>query len=137
MFDLYGNERLICWKKFRNHLEDSPAALEECIRWWSKAPFVSPYLNPLDSKSWPDPWHLVLDAKFDNLAIILGMLYTLQLTDRFKHDQFKIYMRHEDHDMPYVLSVGEKCVVDLYNVEIENENTLPTLDCRLIFATKS
>lgn len=137
MFDVYGNERLICWKDFRNKLEDSPAALEECVRWWSKAPFVSPYLDPQDSKSWPDPWHLILDSKFDNLAIVLGIMYTLQLTVRFKHDEFKIYMKHDDQDMPYILSVGDQCVIDLYNLEIENQHRFSVSDYRLIFASKN
>lgn len=83
MFNLYGNDRLIEWKKFRDSLETSNQPLQDLAELWSSAPFVNSYLNPLEPNSWPDPWHLVLDGKFDELAICLGMLYTLKLTKRF------------------------------------------------------
>lgn len=92
MFDLYGNDRLIQWKKFRDSIETSPTPLEDVVGLWSRAPFVSPYLNPLTPEQWPDPWHLVLDSKLDELAIVLGMLYTVKLTQRFIRSQFEIHM---------------------------------------------
>jgi hypothetical protein len=90
IFDLYGTDRLAEWKKFRNHLEVSERPFEDLSKFWSTAPFVSLYLNPNNSSSWPDPWQLILDGKFDDLAISLGMLYTLKLTERFKNSQFEL-----------------------------------------------
>ncbi len=92
MFNLYDNDRLIEWKKFRDSLETSQTPLEDVAILWSQAPFVSPYLNPNQPDKWPDPWHLVLDSKLDELAIVLGMLYTLKLTQRFIGSQFEIHM---------------------------------------------
>lgn len=92
MFDLYDNDRLIKWKQFRDSVETSQTPLEDVVHLWSRAPFVSPYLNPLTPDLWPDPWHLVLDSKLDELAITLGMLYTLKLTQRFIESRFEIHM---------------------------------------------
>ena len=92
MFDAHGIDRLTKWKEFRNTLEVLDDPLQAVVDFWNKAPFVSPYLNPQTPKSWPDPWHLVLDEKLDNLAICLGMLYTLKLTQRFMASQFEIHM---------------------------------------------
>lgn len=92
MFDLYDNDRLIKWKQFRDSIETSQTPLEDVVHLWSRAPFVSPYLNPLTPDLWPDPWHLVLDSKLDELAITLGMLYTLKLTQRFIESRFEIHM---------------------------------------------
>ena len=92
MFDLYDNNRLIKWKQFRDSIETSQTPLEDVVHLWSRAPFVSPYLNPLTPDRWPDPWHLVLDSKLDELAITLGMLYTLKLTQRFIESRFEIHM---------------------------------------------
>ena len=83
MFDLYGNERLFKWKQFRDSLEISQSALSDVAEFWSHAPFVNPFLDPHKPNTWPDPWHLVLDGKLDDLAICLGMLYTIKLTQRF------------------------------------------------------
>ena len=92
MFNLYDNDRLIEWKKFRDSIETSQTPLEDVAILWSQAPFVSPYLNPNQPDEWPDPWHLVLNSKLDELAIVLGMLYTLKLTQRFIGSQFEIHM---------------------------------------------
>jgi hypothetical protein len=83
VFDTFGTERLTKWKEFRTELETSKSPLEEVAELWSKAPFVSPFLNPQNSTEWPDPWHLVLDNRYDQLAIVLGMLYTVKLSQRF------------------------------------------------------
>ena len=92
MFDLSTQERLSNWRQFRDDLENSQFPLEEVADFWSKAPFVSSYLDYSCPKTWPDPWHLVIDGKFDELAICLGMLYTIKLTQRFSHTDCEIHM---------------------------------------------
>ena len=92
MFDSSPNERLAKWKQFRDTLETSNNPLKDVAEFWSHAPFVSDFLDPQKPNSWPDPWHLILDGRFDDLAIALGMLYTLQLTQRFMVARFEIHM---------------------------------------------
>lgn len=91
MFDLHGTERLTEWKLFRDSLETDQEPLTKVADLWSKAPFVNPYLDPKNPAEWPDPWHLVLDLKLDDLAICLGMLYTIKLTQRFMATQCEIH----------------------------------------------
>ena len=92
MFNLYGNERLTEWKKFRDSLESSNDPLTRVAELWATAPFVNSYLDPKNPIEWPDPWHLVLDSKLDELAICLGMLYTIKLTQRFMDTDCEIHM---------------------------------------------
>jgi len=92
VFNLYGNDRLIEWKRIRNQLEDCDDPYFVVADLWSRAPFVNPYLDPKNSANWPDPWHLILDDKYDELAIALGMLYTIKLTDRFMDTVCEIHM---------------------------------------------
>lgn len=92
VFELHNHQRLAAWKEFRATLETSDRPLEDVSELWAAAPFVSPYIDPYTPTSWPDPWHLILDSKWDDLAISLGMLYTLQLTDRFCESIFQIAM---------------------------------------------
>jgi len=80
VFDQYGTDRIAAWKQFRDTLETSEHPLEDVAEFWSHAPFVSAYLDPNLPQQWPDPWQLILDLRLDDLAITLGMLYTVKLT---------------------------------------------------------
>lgn len=114
MFNSYDTTRLQQWKEFRDSLENSATAFEDVAQFWSRTPFVSNYLDPFDSKFWPDPWQLVLDNKFDDLGIVLGMCYTLQLTERFKDSKFEIHMSmsQSKKDWRYLLLVDNDIVLN-------------------------
>jgi len=115
VFNLHGNERLAAWKQFRDSLESSETPLLDVAEFWSQAPFVSPYLDPNNPANWPDPWHLVLDLHLDDLAIALGMLYTIKLTQRFMDAQCEIHMSMlpNKKDPCYLLIVDKKHVLNL------------------------
>lgn len=112
MFDLHGTERLTEWKKFRDSLEDSKDPFQDVLDLWTRAPFVSSFLNPRDPSTWPDPWHLVLDNRLDNLAIVLGILYTLKLTRRFMDSKYEIHMSIVDDKDPLYFLVIENRVLN-------------------------
>jgi hypothetical protein len=114
VFDLHGVDRLNEWKRFRDGLENSADPLKDVVDLWSRAPFVNPYLDPNNPESWPDPWKLVLDLRLDNLAINLGMLYTLQLTQRFMRETLEIHMSMsgDQRTIDYFLSVGGQYLLD-------------------------
>ena len=134
MFDLYGNDRLTEWKKFRDLLETVPNPLEEVSKLWSRAPFVNHYLDPQCPSEWPDPWHLVLDGKLDDLAICLGMLYTIKLTQRFMASVCEIHMSMLPKDSPpsfylvvdntYVLNYEPRKIHDLTVLQEIQTNTI-------------
>jgi len=115
VFDQHGTQRLAEWKRFRESLETSDTPLEDVAEFWGHAPFVSCYLNPNNPTEWPDPWHLVLDSRLDELAIALGMLYTIKLTQRFMSSKCEIHtsMRPEDNDPRYVLLVDNQHVLNM------------------------
>jgi hypothetical protein len=118
VFDSYGTDRLTKWKQFRDSLETSATPLEDVAKLWSHAPFVSPYLDPQNQSEWPDPWHLVLDSDLDELAIVLGMLYTIKLTSRFIDTPCEIHMSMlmNKKEPIYVLIVDNNHVLNLeYN----------------------
>ena len=114
MFDSFGNERLIKWKDFRQRLELSDDPLLEVSQFWSKAPFVNLFIDPNTPSTWPDPWHLVLDNRYDDLAIALGMLYTIKLTQRFIDSDFEIHMSmpEQKKSQKFFLVVDKKHVLN-------------------------
>lgn len=125
MFDLFDTEKLKSWREFRLSLETSATPFQDVALLWSKAPFVNRYLNPHNPNSWPDPWKLIMDGKFDDLAICLGMCYTLQLTERFKSDKFEIHMSILPECSQYMLVVNDREVLNLEPRTVLSTTDLP------------
>lgn len=136
VFDRYGTDRLAEWKKFRDRIEVSETPLEDVAEFWSQAPFVSNYLDPQNPTSWPDPWHLVLDAKLDDLAIALGMLYTIKLTSRFMETRCEIHtsLPEKEKNPRYVLLVENKHVLNWDWSKVVEVNRLENIQTTLLFS---
>jgi len=84
MFDKSADERLIAWREFRQSLETSNTPFEDTVAFYSKAPTMSLHIDVTDPGSWPTPWELIADNQYCDFGIVLGMAYSLQLTERFK-----------------------------------------------------
>lgn len=124
VFDLHGTEKLTEWKKFRDGLEISETPFHDLANLWAQAPFVNRYLQPNDPSSWPDPWKLIIDGKFDDLAIVLGMLYTLKLTDRFKDCLCEIYGIIKNNEQRYVLMIDNNSILNFEYRSVRRRNDL-------------
>lgn len=137
VFDASPNERLAEWKQFRDTLEHSATPLEDVAEFWSHAPFVSTFLKPHNASSWPDPWHLILDGRFDDLAIVLGMLYTLQLTQRFMVTKFEIHMSivSENSEPNYWLVIDDSYVLNYHIKQIVAVDKIADTSTTIIYAT--
>lgn len=120
MFNEDNSVKLARWKQFRDALETSTCPFEDVAEFWSHAPFVSDFLDPANSSNWPDPWHLILDSKFDDLAITVGMLYTLQLTNKFKECYFEIHMLEDSQIKPsrYWLVVNKNYALNYHYKQV-------------------
>jgi hypothetical protein len=134
VFNLYDTNRLAAWREFRDSLEQSKTPFNDVAEFWSKAPFVSPYLNPKDPSIWPDPWHLVLDSRLDDLAIALGMLYTIKLTRRFMDSKCEIHTSKSTKEKRYMLVVDDQYVLNLQYGDVVNFDSLDQTETSLIWA---
>jgi len=83
VFQLSYEARLSDWYDLRVQLEDSDPQTRviEIDKWWQKAPLVNHHLHILDSENWPDPWQLLVENTYDEVARALGICYTLLLLD--------------------------------------------------------
>ena len=131
VFDRHGTDRIAAWKEFRDSLEISDRPLQDVAEFWSYAPFVSAYLDPKNPSEWPDPWHLIIDLRLDDLAIALGMLYTIKLTRRFMNTVCEIHtsMLPDKTEPSYFVIVDNKHVLNFeYKnvVEVERIKDLKT-----------
>ncbi len=120
MFDLDQTSKLKAWKEFRQALETSETPLQDVATLWSRAPFVNPFLDPNNPSKWPDPWKLILDGKFDELAIALGICYTLTLTERFKDQKIEIHTSMFSGESRYIVVVNNCDVLNLFCREVTN-----------------
>ena len=139
MFDLRDTERLAAWKSFRHQLETETYPFQSVCNFWSKAPFVNPYLKFDDPSSWPDPWHLILDNKYDDLAIVLGMLYTLKLTDRFSNNDLEIYMSVElkEKRNPIFFLVVDNYILNLEYNSVSDISKMKEIETMKIYSSIS
>lgn len=136
VFDEYGTKRLAAWRQFRDSLEVSQTPLEDVANLWTRAPFVSSYLDPKIPTEWPDPWQLMLDLRLDDLALVLGMLYTIKLTQRFIDTKCEIHMSMspEKKEPLYILIVDDKDVLNLEYGVVVSIDRMKTLDTKRIYS---
>ena len=76
--------RLESWNLLRDRCQNLPleSALDEINQWWFHTPWQPYYLHWDDQPTWPDPWQLLSDDVYCELARGLGILYTISLLDR-------------------------------------------------------
>jgi hypothetical protein len=135
VFNKHGAERLADWKQFRESLESSQDPYKEVAEFWSSAPFVSPFLDPNNPSKWPDPWHLVLDSRLDDLAICLGMLYTLKLTQRFMDAKCEIHtsMLPKEKQPRYFLVVDRQHVLNFEYRQVVDYQAISNIETKLLW----
>ena len=136
MFDKHDTDRIAEWKQLRDYLEQSPTPYQDVANVWGRAPFVENYLDPRYPETWPDPWHILVDDRLDNLAICLGMLYTFKLTERFKDTPCEVYNLVDPRDSVNVnvLLVDNKHVLNWDIREVVSKSVLDGLKIKRILA---
>jgi len=79
MFD----PRLLSWQQLRKDVDqcDLKLCLERINYFWASAPFTPYYLDWKYPEDWPDPWTLVSENLYCDLARALAMLYTVYFTE--------------------------------------------------------
>lgn len=77
-------QRLASWNQLRQSAASDPleTALKNINDWWAKAPWRAYHLHWDDRQDWPDPWQLLSDNIYCDLAKGLGIIYTITMIDR-------------------------------------------------------
>jgi hypothetical protein len=121
-------ERLKLWKAFRESLatKDLHEVLSSVANKWADVPFVPYYLDMSDTQSWPDPWTLIHENRYCNLAKGLGMFYTLYYSHFIdKHSvTFSVYKDDIGYeyglvivDNEYILNHTDREIVNTQRIE--------------------
>ena len=103
-------QHLSAWYKLRQQLEKSDDPFNEVVKFFSSLPQVKFYTDPYDPSTWPTPWELISENEYCKFNRILGICYTLQLTERFKNCQPKINVSIDNVNKTvyYLLFVEDK-----------------------------
>ena len=125
MFTKNFEEQLAAWKNFRNSLEESEDPLRQVLEFYTQAPLTRISCDPWDQSTWAAPWELLEENQYCDFGIVLGMCYSLQLTDRFKGSNFEIHIctDNEKSETHYLLFVDNQVIN--YNNEVVSREELP------------
>jgi hypothetical protein len=136
MWKLKPDERLARWREFRKKLDSLTLddAVQEVAQFWTGAPFTPYYLDIDRPEEWPDPWTLVEENYWCDVAIAMGMLYTIKFTAHDPEIKPHVYYDTDSQvyynlafieDGKYVLNMSEGKVVNKTQIK----NNLELLYC--------
>jgi hypothetical protein len=119
--------RILDWKNFRDSLDVMTEfdAINATNDFYNTAPISSQYYCADFPEQWPDPWQLIVDNYYDDIAKALGMLYTLYYTKHKILGEIRCY-RDNDASKEYNLSwLGDGKYILNYNLQVlvNNKNT--------------
>ena len=140
-WNLRVNDRLAQWKDFRHQLSNLPLskAIVELNQMWSTAPFVTYYLDPSDPTNWPDPWTLLAENYYCDVAKSLGILYTIYFTSHKSVDlEFRTYYDYKDKDRYSVAYIDQgKYILNYWPYEIVNTELVEEKQLQLLYQYSS
>jgi len=123
MFELNSDDRLSAWSNLRKQIDLSNTPFQDVILFWNKTPFVghNHKIDPFYPASWPTPWEIIIDNRYDDFTKAIMIGYTLLLTEKFKNSKIKIK------------TLVDKDLKRLYNVvNIDNTWVLNYDDTRVV-----
>ncbi len=127
MFRLQADERLTRWREFRKTLDNQPLdqATQAVVDFWNSCPFNPYYLDPGAPDLWPDPWTLIEENYYCDLAKALGMLYTIKFTKHNPEVEIRVYYDPETRYNYNLVWINRgKYVLNLISGEVVNKEHL-------------
>ena len=120
MWLLTFDQRLASWYNLRESAQSMPLAeaLNTIDQWWQQTPWQPYYLHWDDLEQWPDPWQLLSDNFYCDVARGLGILYTISLLDRADTADAQLVLTNDSRNLvlvdklKYILNWGSSSVVN-------------------------
>ena len=114
--------RLASWNQLRNQCQtlSIESALNKINSWWHQTPWRPYYLHWDDQPTWPNPWQLLSDNVYCDLARSLGILYTISLLERADMADAELVLAEDGSNL--VLVAKEKYILNWEPDSIVNTN---------------
>lgn len=123
IFQLNNDAKLKSWYHLRQSLQNSNIQTKciEIDKWWQQTPLVSHHLHPHDIDNWPDPWELLSENTYCEVARALGMCYTLLLLD-ITDVEMVLATNNIGEDVVLVLVDNAKYILNYWPNTVVNNN---------------
>ena len=114
-------DRLAAWSDLRSQVEtlDPESALKMINEWWFQSPWSGYYLHWDDQETWPDPWQLLSENIYCEVARGLGILYTISMLERKDLEDAELVVTEDNYNL---VQVGKK----KYILNWDNEKIVNT-----------
>lgn len=108
--DRVSQTQFSSWMKLRQDLEQVNDPFDYVTQYFLKRPRVKIYTDPYDESTWPTPWELIEENEYCQFNVLLGICYTLQLTERFKDCRATINVALDEINKTvyYLLYINDK-----------------------------
>jgi len=114
------SDRLKSWTQLRVQCHSLPVdqVLYKINHWWFGCPWCPYYLHWDDQHNWPNPWQLLSDNVYCEVARALGILYTINLLDRADLSPARLVLTESGHNLvlvansKYILNWGKDNIVN-------------------------
>ena len=125
MWQIDFADRLTAWTLLRDECKALPLenALKLINSWWYNAPWQAYYLHWDDIETWPDPWQLLSDNTFCELARGLGILYTISMLEHKDLTSAALVLSEDDINLvvvnkeKYILNWDPEIIVNTPQVK--------------------
>ena len=122
-------DRLATWKRLRDNLVSHPDPIQTAINFWNQLPKSSRSIDPYDQTTWPDPWQLLSDNIYCDVARGLGIMYTISLLDRDDLANAELVLTTDGYNL--VLVDKTKYILNWHPDSIVNINLAPIVKRKL------
>jgi hypothetical protein len=99
MWETSYQARLADWCQLRAQAATAEPvqALLAINNWWAQAPMVNRTITWDNTQVWPDPWNLLVNDGYCDLAKALGIVYTIMLLDIIVYTDLAIICVGQDN----------------------------------------
>ena len=123
VFQCNYDVRLKSWYDLRQSLKDADLKTQciEVDKWWQYAPLVNHYLLHHLPDTWPNPWELLAENYYCEVARGLGMIYTILLLGTTDID-FVVAKNYNNEEITLVLVDRAKYILNYWPNMVLNIN---------------
>lgn len=128
-------ERLADWFELRQACEhlDLAQQLQRINDWWFCAPMVNRVITWGDPADWPNPWNLLVNPGYCELARALGIVYTLMMLENRLYTDLNIITTGHDNLVQidsgkYILNWAPGEVLNINSTPFTVQNSINSTD---------
>jgi hypothetical protein len=92
MKEVVVDSRLSAWLDLRKQVNQADHPLELVNEFWREVPFTA-YNREIDQynpKSWPTPWEIIANNKYDDFTLAIMIGFTLLLTNKYANSYIEV-----------------------------------------------